>query len=289
MAAKALTGACPGTTVETIVIRTQGDVDLTTRISDTQTVGFFVREIEAALHEKRIDLAVHSLKDLPTELPRGLALGGVLPRADRRDALVTREGKTLAQLPAGARVATGSFRRQALILGSRPDLLVVPVRGNVDTRIARLMAGDFEALLMACAALERLDGHDGVSRPLDEDEFVPAPCQGIVGLELRADDDQTREAAALVNHDPSLTEALAERAFLRRLGSGCSLPAGASARCKDATVHVKGFLATPDGTRTIRARRSGPHAPDVGNGLAEEILRQGGEDILGQFADRRSS
>ncbi len=284
--AAALKKAFPGLECEIVEVRTSGDADLETRISDSRSTGVFVREIETELLLGKVDLAVHSLKDLPTALPSGLILGAVLPRGDCRDAALTRDGTKLADLKAGSTVATGSYRRQAQVLALRPDLKVVPVRGNVDTRIRKLMDGEFDALIVAAAALERLGDRRGAAQVLDPEEFVPAAGQGIIGVEITLDDPVARLAAASVNDEDVFMEAEAERAFIRRLGSGCSLPAGARASAGDIGLDVWGFISRPDGTSAVRGRFKGGHsnAADAGEALADDLLRRGGRRILDEFS-----
>jgi hydroxymethylbilane synthase len=285
MVRRALESAFPGIACETVEIRTQGDVDRTTPLSEAKGIGLFVCELESALTAGEVDVAVHSLKDLPTTLGEDLLLGGVLPRGDRRDAVVTRDGTPLAGLTPGSAVATGSLRRQAQIRKLRPDLRVVPVRGNVDTRLRKLNQGSFDALVVGAAALERLASFEGVAEFLDPESFIPAPGQGTIALEVGSGNPAARQAVRAVNHGPTLEESLAERAFLRRLGSGCSLPAGATARVSHEGLQLFGFIGQPDGGRVVHrevtADASEPEA--AGEALAEALLEAGGAELLEPF------
>jgi len=224
---------------------------------------------------------VHSLKDLPAEQPEGLTLGAYPPRADARDALVARGPATLATLPAGAVVGTSSPRRRAVVLSLRPDLDVQPIRGNVDTRLRKLDAGGFDAIVLAAAGLDRL----GLSLPhrelLDPDVFVPAVGQGILALEARVDDRTTLGHLAALDDPATRPCALAERAYLARLGASCNTPMAAHARLERDSVRLTGIVASEDGRRLLRASATAPAAEalELGRGLAETLLEQGAAAI----------
>ena len=279
---RALPG-CPD--VEIVRIETSGD-----RIQDVplSTVGgrdFFTKDIENALLEDRIDFAVHSLKDLATRLPDGLALGAVLERADPRDALLTRDGHGVDALPDGAVVGTSSLRRIAFLKGARPGLVTADLRGNVPTRVGKLDAGDYDALILACAGLDRLGMTDRISERLDPDRFTPAPAQGAVGIELRTDDVRTAEWISRLEHADTRTATDAERALLRALDGGCSVPIGALARVEGDTLVLSARVGSLDGTAGVTGTRSGPRADAVaiGRGLAEELRAAGADAILDEI------
>jgi hydroxymethylbilane synthase len=246
--------------------------------------GAFLKEIEEALVAREVDLAVHSLKDVPTALPEGLVLCAFLERADARDALVT-DGRTLAQLPAGARVGTTSLRRRAVLGALRPDLEVQDLRGNVDTRLRRLREGAFDAIVLAMAGLTRLGRANEVSEPLDARRFVPAPGQGAIALECREDDAVVREAAAALHHEATARAVTAERALLAALGGGCNVPLGAHAFGADGAVdllELVAFVASSDGARLIRAERRGLQPDALGRALGEDMLGQGAAALIGR-------
>jgi hydroxymethylbilane synthase len=228
-----------------------------------------------------VDLAVHSLKDVPTVLPDGLSLCAVLERADPRDALVS-TGRRLLELPAGATVGTTSLRRQALVRALRPDLVLADLRGNVDTRIRRLREGGFDAILLAMAGLTRLGRAGEVTEALDARQFVPAPGQGAIAIECRSDDGRVRDAATPLDHAPSARAAAAERAFLAVLGGGCNVPLGAHAFPAGEGLELVAFVASADGSALVRGTRCGSDAPALGCALAEDLLAQGAGRLLGR-------
>jgi hydroxymethylbilane synthase len=269
-----LRAAQPGLEIEVRVIRTAGDRDRRSSLSEIGGQGVFVRDIERALLDGAIDLAVHSLKDLPPRLAPGLEIGAVPPRADPRDALVSRDGLRLAQLPPGSRVGTSSARRRALLRHLRPDLQVVDVRGNVGTRIARVREGVLDAVVLAAAGLARLGRLAEAAELFEPALMLPAPGQGALALEVRSADSAAAQLIATLDDRVSHLCALAERAFLGRLGAGCSEPVGAYAAIADATIRLDAFIATPDGTSLQRAADEGPgaDAAAVGERLAERLL-----------------
>jgi len=270
-----------GAEVEIVTMRTEGDRRADARLSVVGGKGLFVREIEEALLRKEIDLAVHSLKDLPAETPEGLTLGAYPPRADARDVLVAREAATLATLPAGAVVGTSSPRRRAVLLSVRPDLDVQPIRGNVDTRLRKLESGGFDAIVLAAAGLDRLGLTVPHTELLDPDVFVPAVGQGILALEVRVDDRTTLGHLAALDDPATRPCALAERACLARLGASCNTPIAAYARLHGVTVHLTGIVASEDGRRLLRSNGTGPatEAAAIGRGVAESLLAQGAAEI----------
>jgi hydroxymethylbilane synthase len=247
IAEEALRAAHPGLEIREVEVTTEGDRDRTSPLTVIGGRGVFVRSVEEALLEGRADVAMHSLKDVPTEQLPGLALIATLLRADVRDALVSREGATLRQLPSGARVGTSSRRRAALLLALRPDLEVVELRGNVDTRLRRVAEGAMDAAVLAAAGLERLGRTREIAELLNPREFLPAPGQGAIVLQCRADDAAT--VALLQAVDDAATHAAtdAERAVLAALGSGCSLPVGAYAGIQGGRLHLRAMIAPEAG------------------------------------------
>jgi hydroxymethylbilane synthase len=261
------------------VITTTGDRLLDRRLEAVGGKGAFLKEIEEALQAREVDLAVHSLKDVPTALPEGLALCAMLERADPRDALLS-AGAGLDELPSGATVGTTSLRRQAQLRAVRPDLELADLRGNVDTRIRRLREGRFDAILLAMAGLARLGRADEVTEPLDPRRFVPAPGQGAIALECRAGDTPVREAVAPLDHASTARRVAAERAFLATLGGGCNVPLGAHAFEQGAGLELIGLVARVDGSEVLRGERRGDDPQDVGTALAEDLLGRGAGPLL---------
>ena len=267
--------------VELRVITTTGDRLLDRRLESVGGKGAFLKEIEEAMLAREVDLAVHSLKDVPTVLPDGLSLCAVLERADPRDALVS-TGMRLLELPAGATVGTTSRRRQALVRALRPDLVLADLRGNVDTRIRRLREGAFDAILLAMAGLTRLGRADEATEALDPREFVPAPGQGAIALECRDADTAVREAVLSLDHRPTARAVAAERAFLAALGGGCNVPLGAHAFTVDGRLDLVGFVAEDGGPGFVRGERHGEGPEDLGRALADDLLSRGARALLGR-------
>jgi hydroxymethylbilane synthase len=263
------------------VITTTGDRVLDRKLEAVGGKGAFLKEIEEAMLAGEVDLAVHSLKDVPTALPEGLSLCGFLERADPRDALLS-AGRPLAALPAGARVGTTSLRRQALLREMRPDLALADLRGNVDTRIKRLRDGRFDAILLAMAGLARLGRAGEVTEALDPRRFVPAPGQGAIALECRDADAALREAVAPLDHPPTSRAVAAERAFLAGLGGGCNVPLGAHAFAAGDDLELVAFVASPDGGALLRGERRGADAEALGRALAEDLRGRGADRLLGR-------
>src|SRR5512142_152179 len=236
----------PGLLAELVIIKTSGDRFVDAAIQAMGGKGVFTKEIEDALLRREIDIAVHSMKDLPTELAPGLAVAAVPRREDPRDVLISASGAGLRELPAGASVATASLRRQAQLRHYRSDLSLVDIRGNVDTRLRKLDAGAIDALIMAAAGLKRLGRDDRITEFIPSEICVSAAAQGALALEARADG--TQDAVVSFLHDPeTFAEVTAERSFLRRLGGGCQVPVGARARIEGTRLSVKGIVARPDG------------------------------------------
>jgi hydroxymethylbilane synthase len=261
-------------------ILTKGDRILHVTLSKLGGKGLFIKEIEGALLEGRIDLAVHSMKDLPAEMPEGLAIAAVTPREDPRDCLISRSGAGLDELPAGAVVGTSSLRRQAQVLVRRPDLVVKPVRGNVETRLRKLEEGQFDAIVLARAGLSRLGLEDRITEVLTVDKMVPAVGQGALAVQCRGGDESVFRLIRRIN-DPETEKAVrAERAFLHAFQGGCHLPVAAYAQVEGEKVLLDGLVASPDGRRVLRDRQEGNGAEEVGCRLAEKLLRQGADEIL---------
>lgn len=278
-----LQAAWPDLTLTVEIIKTQGDKILDTPLPLIGGKGLFTAELEAALHHRQIDLAVHSLKDLPVTAPPGLIIGATPPRANPADALVSRGGHTLANLPPGAAVGTSSLRRAAQLLHQRPDLRILDIRGNVDSRIGKVLdnGGPYDAIVLAYAGLERLARLDVVSQILSSAEMTPAPGQGSLAIQCR---DETASVALLRPlHDPTTEAAVtAERAFLAALGGGCALPIAAHATLSGDQLHVHGRVTAVDGSKQIDVTLIGERtaAQQAGFDLAQVALNEGAADLL---------
>ncbi len=272
----------PDWAVELVRISTKGDRIVDVPLAKVGGKGLFVKEIEEALLTGSIDLAVHSMKDVPTILPEGLHIGIVPRREEARDAFVATRYADLTGLPAGAVVGTSSLRRKAQLLGLRPDVQVRDLRGNVGTRLARLDAGDFDAIILAGAGLKRLALGERIGALLAPEQMLPAVGQGALGLELRRADENLLEQLRFLHHDPTAVAVAAERAYLTRLEGGCQVPIGAHAVLEGGEVSVSGLIASVDGTLLLRQTRSAPKADAerLGRELAEELLGRGGRAIL---------
>jgi hydroxymethylbilane synthase len=255
-------------------------------LSEIAGEGVFTKELEEALLEGQIDIAVHSLKDLPTTLHHRLALAAVTRREDPRDALVAAGGRTLAQLPKGARIGTGSVRRAAQLLLLRPDLKPVPIRGNVDTRFGKVESGEMDGIIVAAAALARLGRLDVATELLPLEAMLPAPGQGALAVETRGDDAEARDVASAADDLESRLATTAERAFLRRLGGGCHVPVAAYATVDDREIHLQGLVVDTRGRAAVRGEISGAHhdAESLGEQLAESLLAKGASDILEEMS-----
>jgi hydroxymethylbilane synthase len=276
-----------GVETELVVLTTSGDRIRDRSLAALGGKGLFVKELEEALLAQRADLAVHSAKDLPARLAPGLALAAFPERADPRDALVGRRaGTTLASLPQGARVGTGSFRRASQLLLRRPDLSVVPLRGNVGTRLRKLEEEGLDAVLLACAGLARLGLEERIDERLDPADMLPAVGQGTLALEVREDDPLRAELAAL-DDAPTRIALTAERAFLGGLGGDCTVPLAALAEpAAPGRLRLRGLLASPDGSRVARAELEAPdaEAEAAGAAAAARVRAGGGEAILAALA-----
>ena len=270
--------------IEIKVIRTTGDVVQDRPLADAGGKGLFTKEIEEALLAGAIDLAVHSSKDLPTVLPAGLILAGFLPREDARDAFIGRNAKTLHELPRGAVVGTASPRRQAFVRRLRPDVRVVTLRGNVETRLRKLDAGEVDATLLAVAGLKRLGLLSAATAILDVDEFIPAVGQGAIGIETRADDTKTRALVAAIDDADTACAVAAERAFLAVLDGSCRTPNGGHATITGEKLRFRGIIVKPDGSEAFEALREGRReaAAELGADAGRELHERASADFFVQ-------
>jgi len=265
-----------------VIIKTAGDLNPSASLARIGGKGVFTKEIEDALLREEIDLAVHSLKDLPTEERPGLRIGAMLTREDARDALVSREGLSLESLRSGSVLGTSSLRRRSQILARRPDLRVADLRGNVPTRLARLEEGILDAIVIAAAGLNRLELSNRATQLLDDSVMLPAPGQGVLAIQIRAGDKATLAAIERLNDAVAVAEAVAERSLLEGLGGGCLVPVGARARAVNGTIDLSAFVGHPDGRPSFRSSASGPmaEAANLGRSLAITMLGQGARPIL---------
>jgi hydroxymethylbilane synthase len=261
------------------IIHTTGDKITSVALSKVGTKGLFTKEIEEALLAGSIDLAVHSLKDMPTELPRGLTLAAIPEREDPRDALV---GRMLAELGPQARVGTSSLRRAAQLRAVRPDLEIENIRGNVDTRLRKLDEGQYDAIVLASAGLRRLGWESRVAELLDPEVMCPAAGQGALAVETRDDNGTAQRITKALDHPETRTAVTAERAVLASLGGGCQVPIGAYATVDGARLHIRAIIVSPDGSQVIRKQSCGllEEAAALGRSLGEELLAEGGRQIL---------
>jgi hydroxymethylbilane synthase len=275
----------PGLQVKLEIISTKGDrvLDVSLPKLGEQGKGLFTKELEEAIRERRVDLAVHSLKDLPTELPAGLHIGAISSREDVRDALVARQGiQRFNDLPVNALIGTSSLRRQAQLRAVRPDLRLEPIRGNVDTRLRKLDDGEFDAIILAAAGLHRLGFTERITEHLNTQLVLPAVGQGALAIETRSDDAEVNELIGRLDHEPTRLACQAERAFLKGLGGGCLVPIAAHARIESPMLELIGLVASTDGREIVRGTVAGSSedAEALGNQLARELIAQGADRIL---------
>lgn len=272
----------PGLAVELVTMNTEGDRILDRTLAKIGGKGLFTQELEQGLSERRIDLAVHSMKDVTVSLPEGLHIASICEREDPRDAFVSNTYADLASLPPGARVGTASLRRQSQLRHAYPQLQLNDLRGNVNTRLARLDAGEFDAIILAAAGLRRLDFGARIRAYLDIDSSLPAVGQGAVGIECRADDSAINRLVAPLNHAPTHLCLRAERAMNAHLQGGCQVPIGGFAELHADVLHMRGFVGAPDGSRVLRAEMRGSvqQAERIGISVASELLAQGAQDLL---------
>ncbi len=267
------------------IVRTSGDQNLEVPLAAVGSEGVFVKELEHALLAGEIDLAVHSLKDLPTESDPRLSLAAILPRADSRDALIAPGRHGLAELPDGAILGTGSLRRRAQLARINPTWRFKDIRGNLDTRLSKLRAGDYDALILACAGLDRLGRTPVISERLSYSAVLPAPGQGAIAVQIRSGDSVLAEILGLLDDPASHTAVAAERSLLAAVGGGCLVPLGAHAELQGDQIILDAVLASEDGSQIVRGRMEGPGAKprELGAALGADLLARGGEAILAQL------
>jgi hydroxymethylbilane synthase len=269
-----------GHEIEVELIKTTGDKITDVAFAKVGTKGMFTKEIEEALAEGRIDLAVHSLKDLPTELSTDFEIAAVTKRENPRDVLCSRKYKSIEELPRGARVGTSSLRRQAQLKAVRPDLDVHPLRGNVDTRLRKLEAGEYDAIILAAAGLNRLGKTELIQQIIPAEMMCPAAGQGALGIEIRAGDSATRQHLAFVDDAAARATTTCERALLNKLGGGCQVPIGAFAEVRNGGLHLLATVADPDGSKVLRESREGSDPVQLGESVGATLLQRGGDVIL---------
>ncbi len=279
---KRISAEYPDLEVELVTIRTKGDRIRDRPLSTIGGKGLFVKEIEEALQRKEIDIAVHSLKDVPAELPGNLYIGCIPAREDPFDVIISKNNASLEQLPKGSRIGTGSLRRAAQLLHHRPDLEIVPLRGNLDTRLKKLYSLDLGAIIVAAAGLKRMGLTGRITQVLPADLMLPAIGQGALGLELRLDDRHTGNMVTFLDHYPTRVALEAERAFLEALKGGCQLPVAGFGQLTDDRLSLDGMVADVKGKKIVRDRVSGPpqEANALGAVLAHRLLDAGAREIL---------
>jgi hydroxymethylbilane synthase len=269
-----------GHAVEIEIIHTTGDKITDVALAQVGTKGMFTKEIEEALAAGQVDLAVHSLKDLPTELPAGFEIVAITERQDPHDAFCSRLYSRIEDLRQGARVGTSSLRRQAQIKAVRPDLDVHPLRGNVDTRLRKLEQGEYDAIILAAAGLQRLDRMELVKQIIPANVMCPAAGQGALAIEIRFGDEVLRNVLSFLDDRTARTATTCERALLNRMGGGCQVPIGAFAELRQGKLHLESVVADPDGSRVLRDSRDGDDPGKLGNDAGEALLALGGDEIL---------
>lgn len=278
--------AYPSLTVELLPVSTRGDEILDMPLAEIGGKGLFIRELEYLIREGRADMAVHSLKDMPAELPPDFTLAAVTDREDPRDAFVSLKYRSVEELPAGAKVGTSSLRRQSQLLHRRSDLRIESLRGNVQTRLRKLDEGQYDAVILAAAGLKRLGLGDRIGSYLSTEESIPAAGQGVMAVEVRKDDAELREMLAFLHNEKVASCIAAERAFLGRVGGDCKVPAGAFAETEGERIRVDAFISSEDGKRFYRRSVSGPiaEAETLGASVAGALLDDGGRAVLEEIA-----
>jgi hydroxymethylbilane synthase len=269
-----------GHQVEIEIIQTTGDKITDVALAKVGTKGMFTKEIEEALGAGRVDLAVHSLKDLPTELPHGFEIAAIIKRESALDVFCSCKYANINELPHGARVGTSSLRRQAQIKALRPDLDIHPLRGNVDTRLRRLEAGEYDAIILAAAGLNRLGKTQLVKQVIPASVMCPAAGQGALAIEIRAGDNGIRQHLVFLDNADARATTTCERALLSKLGGGCQVPIGAHAGLRDGILHLDAIVARPDGSQVLRESREGDDPVQLGEAVGAILLQRGGEAIL---------
>jgi hydroxymethylbilane synthase len=280
-----LKAAEPGISTELVVIKTKGDIILDVALSKIGDKGLFTRELELSLMRGETDIAVHSLKDIPTRLPEGLHIGAVTEREDRRDVLVSVNNIKLNSLLPGHRIATSSLRRKASLLHHSPGLQIIDIRGNINTRLRKMESGYCEAMVMALAGLKRMGMTQFITEILPPDKFMPAVSQGALGLETRIDDESITELLGRIIHRPTWTAISAERAFMRTLEGGCLIPVGCFTVLDKSDLTISGFISSTDGSEYLEDKLTGDASDpeELGISLAKKLLGMGGDKILGQI------
>ena len=276
--------------IEIIVIKTTGDMIQDRALSAIGGKGLFTKEIEDGLLDGSVDVAVHSMKDVPTWLPEGLEISTVLEREDPRDALFSNKASSIAELPEGAVVGSASLRRQAQIKAKRPDLEVITFRGSVQTRLRKLEEGQVDATLLAVAGLNRLGQSDLITSALSTEEMLPAPAQGAVGLEVRIGDARIRSYVDAIHHEPTMQRITAERAFLAELDGSCRTPIAALAEIEGSELYLRTMLAATDGSEIFTTERRGPisDAEELGRSAGRELKEQAGEEFFKLLEEQQS-
>lgn len=268
--------------ISLVVIKTKGDKILDVPLAKVGGKGLFVKEIEEALLENRIDLAVHSMKDMPAEIPEGLCIGAVPERETPQDVLISRNATRFPELPVGAKIGTSSLRRSAQLLHARRDIAIVPLRGNLDTRIRKLESESLDAIVLAAAGVKRMGMEHRITEILDESMMLPAVGQGALCIESRRDDPKIHSLISLLDHHPTRVVVTAERAFLKRLEGGCQVPMAAFGKISGTDIHLTGLVVDTDGSSVYRQRMIGPiDQPEaLGIALSEALLKLGAKAIL---------
>jgi len=275
--------AYPHLRVSLVRIKTKGDKLTDVNLATVGGKGLFVKEIEEGLLGERIDLAVHSMKDVPVQLPEGLHIRFITRREDPRDVLISRDRRTLEELPSGAKIGTSSLRRRAQLLSYRPDFHIIPLRGNVDTRVRKLDTMGLDAIVLAAAGVKRMKMETRISQFISPEVCLPAVGQGALGIETRIADDEINQYLSIIDHEATHLSIMAERAFLRRLEGGCQVPIGAWGSVSDqGMLTLKGFVGDLDGRKLIKGGIEGEmgKAQELGMALAESLLSQGADEIL---------
>jgi hydroxymethylbilane synthase len=274
-----------GQAVELVTIKTKGDKILDVPLAKVGGKGLFVKEIEQALLDRRIDIAVHSMKDMPAEIPAGLCIGAIPQRESAADVLISKSGRRFAELRRGAVIGTSSLRRGAQLRHARPDIEIVPLRGNLDTRLKKLQTEDLEAIVLAAAGIKRLNLEQHITQYLEADIMLPAVGQGALCIEIRHPDPQIESMTAALDHPGSRAVVLGERAFLNRLGGSCQVPIAGHGEIKSDLFHLTGLVADVNGSHIFKSHLSGPvgSSESIGINLAEELLARGADTILKQL------
>jgi hydroxymethylbilane synthase len=267
------------------IISTSADRDLTASLRNISSAGVFIKELEQSLIAGEIDIAVHSMKDVPISIPEELHIAAIPEREDARDALIAADAKYPADLPEGATVGTGSFRRQSQLLTIRPDLNIVEIRGNIETRLKKTGTGTCDAVILACAGLRRLGLQERISSVFDYSQMLPAPGQGALAVEIRAGDAKISAIASALNHADTAIAVTVEREFLRRMGGGCNIPIAIYARIENGIMLIDGLVASTDGKRVIReSMQTLPEkSMEAVAAMSDRVLARGGREILAEF------